>query len=277
MINFLALDPIFIKIGPFTIRWYAIFILVGALLAYVISRYLFKKNNYNPEILDNLFLICFPMGIVGARIWFVLSNLPYYADVGFEHMFYLWDGGLAIQGGVVLGALSGVWYLHHFHKEIPLLHAFDLIVPNILIAQSIGRWGNFMNREVFGACVARDSLSFLPNFILDQMSVCDSAFEVAQPLFLYESLLTLTAFILISIVLRKYWKNRKIGFLGSLYFIAYGCIRGPLELLRDPKFIMKIGNIPTSVLTSVIYVLLGIGIIVYIILKDKKKEKVSEE
>lgn len=277
MNNILALDPIFIEIGPFVIRWYAVFILIGAALAYYLSRRFFKKANYNPEIVDNLFLICFPMGIIGARIWFVLSNIPYYQDVGFQHIFFLWDGGLAVQGGVILGALSGLWYLKKYHKEVSILHAFDLIVPNILVAQSIGRWGNFMNQEVYGACVSRDSLWFLPNFILDQMSVCGTSGKVAQPLFLYESLLTLTAFIIISLVLRKYWTSRKVGYLGSLYFIAYGVIRGPLELLRDPTYIMTIFGIPTSVITSIAYVILGICLMVFCYKVSKKKESKEGE
>ena len=135
-----------------------------------------------------------------------------------------------------------------------------------------------MNQEVFGACVDRSSLPFIPGFILDQMEV-DACLpgEVAQPLFLYESLLTLTAFILISIVLRKFWKSRKVGSLGALYFIAYGLIRGPLELLRDPEYIMMMFGIPTSVMTSVIYVLIGIGFLVYIYcFKDKKKKEKTE-
>ena len=279
MNSLLALDPIFIKIGPLEIRWYAICILAGALLAYYLSRQLFKKNGYSADVLDNMFLICFPMGIVGARIWFVLSNLGLYAD-NFWGAFKIWDGGMAIQGGVVLGALSGIFYLHHWHKEIPLMHAFDLIIPNVLVAQSIGRWGNFFNQEVYGAYVPRESLSFLPKFILDQMDVPGApAGMVAQPLFLYECLLTLLSFLIISVILRKYWKSRKVGVLGSLYFIFYGVIRASLELLRNPEYIMEMFGLPTSVVTSIVYICFGVGLLIYIyFFRDKvlAKKKESE-
>ena len=276
MNSILALDPIFIKIGSLEIRWYAVFILTGALLAYFISRQLFKKNGYSADVLDNIFLISFPMGIVGARLWFVLSNLDLYKN-NFWGAFALWDGGLAIQGGVVLGALSGILYLRKFHKEIPILHAVDLIVPNILVAQAIGRWGNFMNQEVYGAYIERSKLWFLPNFILDQMDVPGApSGMVAQPLFLYESLLTLTSFIIISVVLRKFWKNRKNGSLCALYFIFYGVIRASLELLRNPIYVMEMFGLPTSVVTSIVYIALGIGLLVYIYFFHDKKKKVEE-
>jgi phosphatidylglycerol---prolipoprotein diacylglyceryl transferase len=269
----LKLSPYFIEFGTIRIYWYAILILTGAVLAYYLSRYFAQKDGHNGEIIENIFFVAFPAGLIGTRIWFVLSNLeqmdPWY------RAFFLWEGGLAIQGGIIFGGLATYYFITKIQKKISFLQALDYITPNILLAQAIGRWGNFFNQEVYGACVPRSQLSFLPNFILDQMAggggIACSVTQVAQPLFLYEGLLNIAGFILISFVLRKYWKNRPVGVLGSLYFVFYGIVRAILEPLRNPIFIMEIAGLPTSVVTAIGFILFGGALIAYLYLKPAKK------
>ena len=195
------------------LTWYSVFILVGALLTYFISNFLYKKEEESkkcPDLIFDTFLVAFPMGLVGARIWYVLSEWEYYSSDPVS-ILRVWEGGLAIQGGVMLGIICGVTYaIHRMRKSgmtMSITHLMDLIIPNILIAQVIGRWGNFFNREVYGACTSKKSLWFLPSFILEQMEgegfyygeyprgpiACEVG-EYAQPLFLYEGLLNLLGF-----------------------------------------------------------------------------------
>ena len=137
----------------------------------------------------------------------------------------IWNGGLAIQGGVVVGVISAYIY---FKKKKPcnsFLDLLDTIVPNIFIGQIIGRWGNFVNGEVFGACVDPEKLSWLPKFVLNQQIYATDIYAVCQgkaaiPLFLYEGLLNLVGVVFITYVLRKYWKKERCyGDLSALYFV----------------------------------------------------------
>ena len=149
-----------------------------------------------------------------------------------------------------------------------------MIVPNILIAQSIGRWGNFFNQEVYGDCISKDSVSWIPNFILKNMNggaiYCRSGY-VATPLFLYESLLTFLGFILISVVIRKVFTKKVDGELGAMYLIYYGVVRIIMEPMRDESYIMRIfGNVSQSMLMSALFIIAGIGIIIYLEINRKK-------
>lgn len=278
------LNPIFFKIGDIEIRWYAICILVGAFLAYFVTQYFAKKAGYKKEMLENFFFLILPVGVLGAKAWYVLSNLN---TLPLYHIFFIWEPGLAIQGGVMAGFIVGIFYFKKFYKDINLNFLADLILPNILIAQSIGRWGNFMNREVVGACVEQNIwwAQFLPRFVVVQMTdyggmygIGCSLHQMAIPLFLVESILTLVGFFVITFVLRTYWKSRKKGDLASLYFVYYGVIRFILEPMRQPAYIMSIFGIPTSMLTSALFVLGGLAYMTYLRRDDivKARKKIHE-
>lgn len=171
--NLLVISP---YVFDTALTWYSVFILIGALLTYFISNYFYKKESESqkyPELVFDTFLVAFPMGLVGARIWYVLSEWTYYMNDPLA-ILRVWEGGLAIQGGVMLGIVSGVgyaiWKMRKHGMTMSITRLMDLIIPNILIAQVIGRWGNFFNREVYGACTSKESLWFLPSFVLDQMA-----------------------------------------------------------------------------------------------------------
>lgn len=274
--NFLAYSD---KVFNTPITWYSVIVLTGAIVAYLISKYFYKKDSLSkvhPDLIETLFLIAFPCGLLGARIWYIFSELDYYLANPIS-MVKVWEGGLAIQGGVIGGILAGYLVLRFYklHKEFPRL--VDLIVPNILIAQSIGRWGNFFNQEVYGECIAKSSVSWIPDFILNNMNggaiYCRSGY-VATPLFLYESLLTLFGFILISIVIRKFYKKKMDGELGAMYLIYYGLVRIVMEPMRNETYIMRIfGNISQSIMMSALFIIAGISIIIYLEYKRFAKNK----
>lgn len=269
------------------ISWYSVIVLTGAIVAYIFCKYFYKKDEASkkyPDLIDTLFLIAFPCGLIGARIWYVLSELEYYmADP--IRIIKVWEGGLAIQGGVLGGILAGYIVLKVKKIDVSFRRMVDIIVPNILIAQSIGRWGNFMNQEVYGDCISRNSVSWIPDFILDNMNdgrIYCMPGEVATPLFLYESLLTFAGFILISIIIRKFYTKRVDGELGAFYLIYYGLVRIIMEPLRNETYIMKIfGDVSFSVLTSALFIIAGVGIVAFLEINRKKlinkKENCCEE
>lgn len=293
------LDPDFIKFGEngFALKWYAVLIFFGAFLAYKLSQYFGKKRGIKKEVYSDLFLICFPLGLVGARLWFAISNLEamwnsssflfnYLDSVPkifnfLANVIAVWEGGLAVQGGVILGVLSGYIY---FRKHKPCSSFFELldtVAPNILIAQVIGRWGNFFNGEVFGACVDPEQLKWLPDFILNQQIYAPKIYSVclgkaAQPLFLYEGIFNFIGFILITFILRKFWtKGRCHGDLSALYFVWYGVVRISLEGLRYQEYIMEILGIPTSIALSAGFIIAGvawIALLRYLVYKKNMKQ-----
>lgn len=290
--NFLEISPY--VLGESGLTWYSVFVLAGALLTLIISNYLYKKDPESkkcPDLVFNTFLVGFPMGLVGARIWFVLSELEWYMENPIE-ILMVWEGGLAIQGGVILGAICGIWYAWHSLKKhgmsLKITTLMDMIIPNILIAQVCGRWGNFFNREVYGACVdhlyALKNWWMLPNWLVENMRggfsggvyVSCSSSQYAQPLFLYEGILNFIGFILITIVLRKYFKKRIDGTLSACYLLWYGVVRLCLEGFRNEKFIMRWGTMSQSELTSIAYIVLGVLFIVALYIMKFSKGKQIE-
>ena len=286
------LSPVIIEIGNFSIRWYAVFIMIGALLTLAFSQWAMKRGGYSKDILNTLFFVAFPMGLVGARLWWCIadSGSPWKnGDVlGF---FRVWEGGLAVQGGVILGAAAGIGYMIWKFKDASVRYAMDAVIPNILVAQAMGRWGNFFNQEVYGSCIKADTVNYLPGFIKNQMmggnggmseyvgsGIKCSSDEMAQPLFLYECLLNLLGWALINFVLRIFWKK---GYhkcdLAACYLIWYGVVRVILEPMRNQEYIMDgLWGIPVSVYTSILFIVLGVAMMVAFRIYDyKKKNKVQ--
>ena len=210
----------FVTIGPISIQWYAIVILTGAFIAYALGQYRFKQLGYNKEILSDYFFALLFIGIIGARIWYVIFTFNEVYISNPLEIFAVWHGGLAIQGGI----FTGLIYSYFFFKKrnIPFLVAGDAIMPGVLIAQACGRWGNFFNHEAFGSEVSLKFLNslHLPDFIIQNMYI-DGAYH--HPTFLYESVGNIIAFLLIIFFIRKFQKHIGMQFFG--YFVFYGVVR----------------------------------------------------
>lgn len=272
--------PTGINIFGFEIRFYAIFILTGAILAFVLAIYHNKKQGtYDKSTFENLFYIAFPAGILGARLWYVIAEWDKeFAGQPFYHVFEIWKGGLAIHGGVLIGILVGMLFVHYKKRHVNVLKVADVIVPGILLAQAIGRFGNFFNCEVYGYCIDRESISFLPEFMVEQLKydemgnlACGPG-QVTLPLFLIEGVINVIGYFVIMFAFRYGLKKyKRDGDMIGCYFIWYGVVRAILEPLRHKKF--QMGTNLTSVWMSIAFVVIGIAIIVLCHVFDKKIAK----
>lgn len=245
-------DPkTFIELGPLSIQWYAVFIMIGATLCYKISQNNFVKNGYSKDMTFDYFLNVLFVGIVGARIWYVIFMFDQlYKDDLFQ-IFMIQNGGLAIQGGVIAGLI----YSYYFFKKLGIrfLDAGDYIMPNLLLAQACGRWGNFVNKEAFGGVVDRSFLEslFIPEFIIEGMKIEGFYYH---PTFLYESIFNLVGFILIVFILKKVCTIRGIQFYS--YFVWYGVVRFFVESLRADS--LYVFGLRTAQITSLVFLVIGI-------------------
>ncbi len=264
--------------GKFVVAFYAICILLGALVTLFVSSNNAKREGYERSIFEPIFFVGFPMGIVGARLWYVIAEWSEFKD-NLMNIFDIRSGGVAIQGGVLMGAFFGMWIMCEFHREMKLRKAMDLIIPGILLAQAIGRWGNFFNIEVYGSVADPSKWSFLPRVIITHMQALDGNFYV--PLFLIESLINIAGYFIITRLIGKLLKKfLKIGDLAFAYFIWYGTVRCIMEPLRNQEFIMGSSSqtIPTSVIMSISFIVIGVLSIVinHVYEYLNTKEKVIE-
>ena len=253
------LDPIAIHLGPLAIRWYALCIVTGLILAVYLTMKEAPRKKIIPDDILDFILIAFPLAILGARLYYVIFRFDYYSQ-NLGEIFAIWNGGL-ITGALVL-------YIFADRKLINTWDFLDIAAPSVMIAQSLGRWGNFFNQEAYGAAV--DNLDYLPGFIRDQMYIEGS---YRQPTFLYESLWNLLGFALILIFRRK-WKSLRRGHITAFYLIWYGFGRMVIEGMRTDSLMFF--GLRVSQWLSVVLIGLGIFIILY---QNRKKAPyyISEE
>lgn len=260
------MNSIFISIGKISITWYSIFILLGVLLATFIIKKEANKNGIPTSFVTNLVFWCVFYGIIGARIYYVLFNLDYYAINPVE-IIKIWNGGLAIHGGLIAGLITFIIYCKKY--EVNVLKMLDISVPGLILAQAIGRWGNFFNSEAYGGMVSRAFLENLhiPNFIIKGMYINGNYYH---PTFFYESLFCFIGFfVLIGI---RSLKGTKVGTTTSIYLIWYGILRFFIESLRTDSLMLS--SIKMAQLVSILMVILGI--VLLIISKNKCKEYSKE-
>lgn len=241
-------DKIFISIGPFTITWYALFILTGVVVAYELSQRTMKKWKYSSSVLEDYVIPMMFFGILGARLYYVIFEWDYYARFP-EEIIKIWHGGLAIHGGLIAGVIFSIYYFKK--KKISIYRMMDCILPNVMIAQAFGRWGNFMNQEAFGGVVSESFINHFPNFIKERMFI-NGAYH--HPTFLYESVLNVIGFIVIYMIRKKGLKKQ--GDAGFMYLIWYGCIRFFIEGLRTDS--LMLGPLRVAQLVSLIFIVVGI-------------------
>jgi len=231
-----------IKIGPLTLNYYGMIIMIGVIAAAALAYQEAKRRKLDPEIVwDSLPWIVIG-GVIGARVWHILTPPASMVEQGITTMYYLthpldaiaiWHGGLGIPGAVAGGALA--LFLYTRKKDLSFLEWADIIAPGLALAQAIGRWGNFVNQEVYGSpsnlpwAIKIDPRHRLPEFM---------AYETYHPLFLYESIFNLLNMGFLLWLNRKYSQKLKEGDIFLSYLVTYPIFRFFMEFLRlDNSFV----------------------------------------
>ena len=222
-----AIDPIAFSFGSLDVYWYGIIIATGIFAAIFLSTREAEKRGIEGDHIVDMALWAIPLAFIGARLYYVLFELGYYLEHP-SQIIAIWNGGIAIYGGLIAGGLTVCWYTKK--KGIPIWLMLDILAPNVLLAQAMGRWGNFMNQEAHGGEVTRTFLEnlFLPDFIINQMEINGVYYH---PTFLYESLWSLLGFILI-VVLRNKKHLLRQGEVALSYVLWYSFGRFFIEGLR---------------------------------------------
>lgn len=256
-INLMAIDPIAFEIGPLQVNWYGLIIVVGMILAIYLGINEGEKRGVSEDFIVDTAFWTLPIGIIGARLYYVLFELDFYLNNPIR-ILYIWEGGLAIYGGIIAGLLTIYW--RSKKENIPLLLVTDILAPYVLLAQAIGRWGNFVNQEAHGAEVSRQFLEnlMLPEFIIEQMNIAGAYYH---PTFLYESVWSI-----IGVLLLVSLRNRKQlllrGETTAGYMIWYGVGRFFIEAMRTDS--LYLGPFRISQIVSLLIVIGGLAMIVYL-------------
>lgn len=249
------MDSVLFDLGILQIKWYSFLILVGILLGGYLGIREAKRKGMNKDAFIDILFYGILIGILGARIYYVLFNLDYYLTNPGE-IIQVWNGGLAIHGGVIAGAIF--LYFYTKKKKINFWLLLDVMVVGLILAQAIGRWGNFFNGEAYGRDVTLEFLKnlHLPQFIIKGMYI-NGIYR--EPTFLYESILNIIGFIIL-ISIRKI-RQIKTGMIFGTYLIWYGITRCIIESFRSDS--LMLGSIKVAQLISILGVILGIGLIIY--------------
>ncbi len=236
-------SPILFKIGPIEIYWYGALIVAGTLVAAWLAAKQAQYAGEDPEHVWDALLLCLFLGVVGARLYHVVSMLDYYLAHPGE-IFGLRMQGFGIYGAVAGGALG--LYIYAKRHKLSFLRWADFAAPGLALAQAIGRWGNFFNQELYGYpcnlpwCIRIAPEKRLPGF---------QNYERFHPTFLYESLWNLLAFAILFTLSRKASKRLLHGDLFFLYGILYALGRFFVEFQRPDAW--RIGGVPTAQLVAV--------------------------
>ncbi|HDD4046863.1 TPA: prolipoprotein diacylglyceryl transferase [Staphylococcus aureus] len=253
-IVFNYIDPVAFNLGPLSVRWYGIIIAVGILLGYFVAQRALVKAGLHKDTLVDIIFYSALFGFIAARIYFVIFQWPYYVENPSE-IIKIWHGGIAIHGGLIGGFIAGVIVCKV--KNLNPFQIGDIVAPSIILAQGIGRWGNFMNHEAHGGPVSRAFLEklHLPNFIIENMYINGQYYH---PTFLYESIWDVAGFI----ILVNIRKHLKLGETFFLYLTWYSIGRFFIEGLRTDS-LMLTSNIRVAQLVSILLILISISLIVY--------------
>ena len=256
----LNISPAAFHIGQKEIYWYALIILTGFFAGIALASWGCEKRGLKKENVLDIALYGIAFGILGARLYYVI-----FAWKEFSHdilgIFRIWEGGLAIYGGIIAACISTIIYCRA--KKLNILNALDVCCVGLLLGQAIGRWGNFTNCEVFGRATS----------IIFGMSI--NGRETVHPLFLYESMWNLAGVVLILLVRDKKTRNGQVF---ALYLFWYSLGRLFLEGMRDSSYILWLipDKLGISQAIAVIIMIVAVAIFVLSLKSDKECFKIKE-
>ncbi len=243
------------------INYYGLFIALGIILGVFCAMWLCAKKGYNKDMVLDLAIFALPFSIVGARLYYCIFN----GVESFVQIFKIWEGGMAIYGGVI-GGFLGVLLCCKI-KKYSLIQACDVAAPCLILGQAVGRIGCYFANCCYGIETLNTELQVFPFSVL-----INGHWHLAT--FFYESFLNLIGFVILLVISLK---SKKQGVVTASYFIIYGIVRAVLEQFRDPKELLTIlgSGIRVSQLLSILLIVCGI-IILIVSFKTKRKEEENE-
>lgn len=240
------MNPYLFEIGKIHIRWYTVFIMLGVIISLFMLNKEAKRFGDDGEFTTNLAFWTIIFGIIGARLYYVAFNWGYYSE-HLSEIYKIWNGGIAIHGALLAGLLTIIIFCKHRHSKILL--TLDIVSPCVLLAQALGRWGNFFNGEAFGSVTTLEylkSLKIIPKFVIDGMYINGTYY---LPMFYFESLYCLLGVIILLIIRRI--KTIKNGQIFAFYLMWYSAGRFIIEQYRLDSLMLgsfKIAQIVSAVL-----------------------------
>ncbi len=262
--QFTSPGPILVKLGPITIRWYGLLIATAVLIGVSLSQYLAKRRNINPDLLSDLSIWLVIGAIPAARLYYVLFQWSEYAQYP-ERIIAIWQGGIAIHGAILGGALAALIFAKL--KQVSFWQLADLVAPSLILGQAIGRWGNFFNSEAFGRPTNLPWKLYIP----PQRRPPELAnFEYFHPTFLYESLWDLTVFALLITLFFRGLSGKlrlRVGALSMVYLIAYSLGRLWIEGLRTDS--LMLGPLRIAQVVSLVGIALGLAGLTWLYIRKR--------
>jgi phosphatidylglycerol:prolipoprotein diacylglycerol transferase len=268
-------DPILVELGPFAVHWYGLLIVTGILLSAISASHLAKRAGKNPDHIWDMLLVVIVLALIGARAYHVFSQpeggligWDYYKENPIE-VLYVWNGGLGIIGGVLGGALGIL--LYPWRHNLSPIRWLDFVAASVALGQSIGRWGNYVNIELYGPPTDLPWGLIIPaqHRIMPYTDLAtyppDTLFH---PTFLYESLATLALYLVLFTLGAKRYEQLKQGDLLVGYLIGYAIIRFFTEMLRPDAW--EMGGLAAAQVFSLVFI--GAGVLFFAArhwLKDK--------
>lgn len=262
------MNPVAFNLFGIDVMWYGVLITLGVLVAFGIVYINCRRSGGTISFDDitDAFLYAFPLALIGARLYYVLYELENYKTLADVLNFR--SGGLAIHGGLIGAALGVVIYKFVKKKTVKeVLSMADAAAPSIILAQAIGRWGNFMNQEAHGGPVSEEFIKRFPEFIQKGMLIKGTYYH---PTFLYESLWNVLGFIILMYIFGKRRKNEE-GVTLYAYMIVYSIGRYFIEGMRtDSLMFMGMRQAQLISLAAILF-----GIIMIVITKRRAKNQIG--
>jgi len=259
------------------VAWYGILITLGMILAVMYANYVgVKREKLESDLIIDLAFFIIVFGVTGARLYYVIFEWDSYVVTSGDFLYNLggtlkniisvWNGGLAIYGGILAGLLTA--YIFAKIRKVPFVKLFDILAPTVMIGQIIGRWGNFINMEAHGGETNlpwRMGLHYSWNGSGIESGVWDKEMFV-HPTFLYESLWNLLGFV----ILHNVYKKKKFdGQMFAMYLVWYGFGRMLIEGLRTDS--LYLGSVRISQLVGAVSCIIGIAIILLYVFSSRRK------
>ena len=243
----------------FAVHWYGIIIAIGLALGVILGVLEAKRRGYRSEMVLDFMLLAIPLAIVCARLYYVIFAPETVHYNTLLDVIAVWNGGLAIYGGVIGGVIAAL--IFKWWRRVSIGEMLDIAAPSLIIAQGIGRWGNFVNQEAYGNIVTDPSMQWFPYAV--QIEAKQNLWF--QATFFYEFIWNVIVFAVL-MLLRKKIKTK--GGIFALYCIGYGIGRFAIESLRSDS--LMVGGIRVSQLVSLALI---VGGLLYLILMSRFKKE----